>query len=96
MERNQGGDLMAIQKKPKAKVRATTADIMKAKTAPGEPIFGREKTTPLFKEIDKPALTQISAKIPAELHTKVRIKCLESGQEMQKVIAELLDTWVRK
>ena len=84
---------MAIQKKPPT--RATTADIM-SKAPPSQPPRVLERAAASVKETQKVALTQISAKIPTELHRQVRIKCLQEGVEMQRVIADLLAVWVRK
>ena len=78
---------MAIQKKAAA-VKPSLAQIMEAKAQTLE--VQPSSATP------KPALKQISAKIPTDVHTQVRIKCLQQGVEMQHVIADLLAEWVRK
>ena len=78
---------MAIQKKAAA-VKPSLAQIMQAKAQRIE-----VQASPVTA---KPVLKQISAKIPTDVHTQVRIKCLQQGVEMQHVIAELLADWVRK
>ena len=78
---------MAIQKKAAA-VKPSLAQIMQAKAQRIEVQVGPATA--------KPALKQISAKIPTDVHTQVRIKYLQEGVEMQHVIAELLADWVRK
>ena len=78
---------MAIQKKAAA-VKPSLAQIMQAKAQ-------RIEGTPSLMSA-KPVLKQISAKIPTDVHTQVRIKCLQEGVEMQHVIADLLADWVRK
>ena len=84
---------MAIQKKPATRV--STAEIMQAKAQMLEEQGAAEQLAQTSVKA-KPALTQISAKIPTEIHRQVRIKCLQDGVEMQNVIAELLADWIRK
>lgn len=84
---------MAIQKKPA--VRASAAEIMRAKAQVQEMEVAPDSAAPVSAKA-KPMLTQISAKIPTEIHRQVRIKCLQDGVEMQNVIAELLAGWIRK
>lgn len=84
---------MAIQKKPA--VKASLSEIMDAKAQIKE-TQGASGLATQSSLSAKPALTQISAKIPTEVHKQVRIKCLQDGVEMQNVIAKLLAEWIRK
>jgi hypothetical protein len=83
---------MAIKKSPSTKPdKPTLKEIMEI-----------EKQTPKaaaltksVSQIDVEELVQLNIRIPVGLHSKARIKALETRVQLKDVVAQLLSEWVK-
>ena len=84
---------MAIKKADKPSL----TEIIRRKAAPGEAPFQRDAIPPLFiAQPDKPVKVQMNLKVEAGIRQRAKMKALEEGRDLQDIVQELLEDWIRR
>jgi hypothetical protein len=86
-----------MSKKPRPSLaKAFNRTAAALEVAPGEAVGDDTVTPPLFKGASKPTLTQINFRTTPRLKQKAKVKALKEGKNLQDVLNELLERWVRE